>query len=63
MVTVYNAYKEQAEQFCENREAALKWIKAQAVELNYGLYRSWSMDNKDFYDVGPHVYFIYKDNK
>ena len=36
------------------------FITSEADRLNYGLYRWWSIDNVDYYDVGPHIYAVHK---
>lgn len=35
------------------------FITDQANELNYGLYRWWTIDNVDYYDVGPCIYAVH----
>lgn len=35
------------------------FIADQANELNYGMYRWWTIDGIDFYDVGPCIYAVH----
>lgn len=37
-----------------------RFIVSEADRLNYGLYRWWSIDNADYYDVGPCIYAVHK---
>lgn len=58
MCEVYNAYENKLIGIFSTRKRALEWITKRATEWNYGLYRTWSINGWDYYDVGPRVFKI-----
>lgn len=40
----------------------LKFIYDSAKELNYGIFRRWTVDGNTYYDVGP-VTYIFNDEQ
>jgi len=39
-------------------EDVKKFIAKSARNLNYGIYRYWRIDDKDYYDCGPITYVV-----
>jgi hypothetical protein len=57
-IKVYNAYDLTLVGTFPSRVDAETWITSQAVRLNYGMYRTYSMDGWDYFDIGPRTYCI-----
>ena len=57
-MVIYNAYDKEAVASFPTREEAIKWMTDRAAEWNYGIYRTWTIDGLEYYDVGPRVYCI-----
>jgi len=62
MCEVYNAYDSKLVGIFPNRTKAENWITRRAAQWNYCIFRQWSMDGWDFFDVGPRVFKIKSQN-
>lgn len=58
MCIVYNAYNMNEAGEFPTRDAAIEWITKCANDWNYGIYRMWTLDGYDYYDVGPRTFCI-----
>lgn len=41
-----------------NKEELMQVVSKLALELNYGIYRSWKVDGIAYFDCGPRVYYV-----
>lgn len=57
-IKIYNHYTKEVAHVSPTYADAMKWIAAAAQELNFGIYRIWTEDGYEMYDVGPCVYAI-----
>lgn len=58
MTIVYNAYGLKAVNSFETREEAIEWMRNLAASWNYGIYRTWTLNGLEYFDLGPRVYCL-----
>ena len=58
MIKVFNAYSMEEVNTFSTRKEAEKWLGEQAYLYNCGIFRYWTSEGYDFYDIGPRVYCI-----
>ena len=58
MCEVYTAYDGKLVGVFTSRAKAEQWIGRRAAEWNYGLYRQWSLEGWDYFDVSRTVFKI-----
>ncbi len=58
MTVVYNAFGLETANSFETREEAIKWMTDLAAAWNCGIYRTWTANGLEYFDVGPRVYCI-----
>lgn len=59
MFTLYEVYTNETVDTFNSKEELMRFIGECATSMNYGIYRSWSTDGRTYFDVGPHVYYVY----
>ena len=65
MFKVMKAYSNTLDRYLPDNDALMEFIHRKANKLNHGLYRTWTVDDVTFFDVGPTVYKVMevKDNE
>ena len=58
MFKVMKAYTNTLDRFLPNHDALMEFINRKALKLNYGMYRTWTVDNVMYFDCGPTVYKV-----
>lgn len=60
MIKVLSAFNLEEVATFNTRQEAEKWLGQQASIYNYGIYRTWSENGYDYFDIGPRVFCIKK---
>ena len=65
MYKVMKAYSNTLDRYLPDYNAVMGFVRRKATKLNYGLYRTWTVDNVMYFDCGPTVYKVMevKDNE
>lgn len=58
MIEVFEQYSKAKVGTFPTREKAEAWIYRRAVEWNFGIYRTYTIGKKTYYDCGPRTFFI-----
>lgn len=57
MIKIYSAYNNEVVDAVDSQEMLDKWITDRAYAWNYGLFRTWSMDGRTYYDLSRTVVY------
>lgn len=55
---VCKAYKNTYVRTVDSWEEVMEFVRVEATENNYGMYRYWEMDGVTYFDCGPTVYTV-----
>ena len=62
MYKVMKAYSDTLDRYLPDHNALMEFVQRKATKLNYGMYRSWTVDNVIYFDCGPTVYKVMEVN-
>lgn len=58
MFKVMKAYNDTLDRYLPDHDALMAFVQRKATKLNYGLYRTWTVDGVMYFDCGPTVYKV-----